>query len=171
MAANSPAAIQHLSGCGNEAAPGKRQEEPMVVARSITLVIASSVLLGLGGCVMTRGGLTSSADRLEHSAHVFAQNARDEPPGYSRGARELADRAYEFRRTVEERRAGGAEVKESFERLSRSYHALRDEVERSDSREARIDLKPVTESYLDVEREMGGYPERQARADDRHERY
>ena len=50
-------------------------------------------------------------------------------------------------------------------------HALRDEVERSDSREARIDLKPITESYLDVEREMGGYPERQARADDRHERY
>jgi hypothetical protein len=46
-------------------------------------------------------------------------------------------------------------VKESFGRLSRSYHALRDEVERSDSREARIDLKPVTESYLDVEREMG----------------
>jgi hypothetical protein len=38
-------------------------------------------------------------------------------------------------------------------------------------REARIDLKPVTESYLDVEREMGGYPERQARADDRRERY
>ena len=98
----------------------------MVVARSITLAIASSVLLGLGGCVMTRGSLTSSADRLEHSAHVFAQNAHDEPPGYSRGARELADR---------------------------------------------IDLKPVTESYLDVEREMGGYPERQARADDRHERY
>jgi hypothetical protein len=46
-------------------------------------------------------------------------------------------------------------VKESFERLSRSYHALCDEVERSDSREARIDLKPVTKSYLDVEREMG----------------
>jgi len=141
----------------------------MVVARSITLAIASSVLLGLGGCVMTRGSLTSSADRLEHSAHVLAQNARDESP--SRGARELADRAYEFRRTVEDRSAGDADVKESFERLSRTYHALRDEVERSDSREARIDLKPVTESYLDVEREMGGYPQRQAHAGDRRERY
>jgi hypothetical protein len=83
---------------------------------------------------------------------MLAQRARDQPPG--RGAGELADRAYEFRRTAEDRSARDAEVKESFERLSRSYHALRDEVERSDSREARIDLKPVTESYLDVEREM-----------------
>jgi hypothetical protein len=154
------------------------KEEAMVVARSITLAIASSVLLGLGGCVTTRGSLTTSADRLEHSAQVLAQSARDEPPGrdypaasYSRSARELADRAYEFRRTAEDRSARDAEVKQSFERLSRSYHALRDEVERSDSREARIDLKPVTESYLDVERAMGGYPERQARADDRRERY
>ena len=130
----------------------------MVVARSITLAIASSVLLGLGGCVMTRGGLTSSADRLEHSAHVFAQNARDEPPGYSRGARELADRAYEFRRTVEERRAGGAEVKESFERLSRSYHALRDEVERSDSREARIDFEACNRIVPGRRTRDGGLP-------------
>jgi hypothetical protein len=30
-------------------------------------------------------------------------------------------------------------------------------VDRSDSREAQLDLKPVTEAYLDVEREMGGY--------------
>ena len=40
---------------------------------------------------------------------------------------ELGDWAYESRRTVEDRGAGDAAVKESFERLSRSYHALRDE--------------------------------------------
>ena len=80
----------------------------MAVARSITLAITSLVLLGLGGCVTMRGSLTSSADRLERNAHVLAQNTRDEPAGpdypaasYWRDARELADRAYEFRRTVE----------------------------------------------------------------------
>ena len=38
--------------------------------------------------------------------------------------------------------------------LSGRYHALRDEVERSRDREAELDFKPVTEAYLDVEREM-----------------
>jgi hypothetical protein len=38
--------------------------------------------------------------------------------------------------------------------LSRHYHALRDEVDRSRDRDAELDFKPVTEAYLDVEREM-----------------
>ena len=56
-------------------------------------------------------------------------------------------------------------MKAAFERVSRSYHLVRDEVDRSDSREAQADLKPVTETYLDVERGMGGYPERRASAE------
>ena len=35
-----------------------------------------------------------------------------------------------------------------------------DDVEHSGSRTARSDLQPVTDSYLDIEREIGGYPGR-----------
>jgi hypothetical protein len=62
-------------------------------------------------------------------------------------------------------RADRRDLDVAFESLSRSYHDLRDDVDRSDSREAQLDLKPVTEAYLDVEREMGGY-----RASDRYAR-
>jgi hypothetical protein len=43
---------------------------------------------------------------------------------------------------------------------------VRDEVEHSDDREVRSDFKAVTDAYLDIERELGGYPaERVGRAD------
>jgi hypothetical protein len=146
----------------------------MVGLRTVTLAISSCALLallGLDGCVATRGSLASSADALEHNAYVLARDARDErvssdyPLSYARDARELADEAHEFRHAVLYRGAGDVEVERAFERLSRSYHVVRDEVDHSGSREAQINLKPVTDSYLDIEREMGGYPERHARAD------
>ncbi|HEY0767821.1 MAG TPA: hypothetical protein VGD47_07670, partial [Steroidobacteraceae bacterium] len=67
------------------------------------------------------------------------------------------------RRAVEGRVSADADVRAAFERVSRSYHLVRDEVDRSASRVARADLRPVTESYLDVERAMGGYPDRRDR--------
>jgi hypothetical protein len=42
---------------------------------------------------------------------------------------------------------------------------VRDEVEHSDDRNVRSDFKTVTDAYLDIERDIGGYPERQARVD------
>jgi hypothetical protein len=74
----------------------------------------------------------------------------------------------EFRSTVEDHSSTDSDVRVAFERLSRSCHAVRDEVDHSDSRTARSDLQPVTDSYLDIEREMGGYPghpEHHARVD------
>lgn len=113
-------------------------------------------LMTLGGCVTTGGNLTSSADRLERSAYALQEEARDDGArsGYKRDARELAEEAREFRRTVEDRRASNEDVRDAFGQVSRRYHSMRDEVERSRSRDAEAEFRPVTDAYLDVEREM-----------------
>jgi hypothetical protein len=140
--------------------------------KTVTLTAAACALLGLGGCVSTRSNLASDADRLEHNATALAREADDLPSGadypasYTRDARRLADDAREFRHVAESHDATDADVKAAFKQVSRSYLVVRDEVEHSDSREARSDLKPVTDAYLDVEREMGGYPVHHASAYD-----
>jgi len=137
----------------------------MVAARSITVAMASSALLAiLAGCATTHGNLSTSAQRLERSADLLARDARGD--GYAREADALADQAEDFRRTVLDKRADDDQVRDAFEVLSRDYHALRDEVDRSNDREAAANLSPVTESYLDIEREMGGFEDRRY-ADDR----
>jgi len=123
--------------------------------------LAACLLIGISGCASTpRSNMSTSADRLEHNANLLADDVRsaDYPSGYVHDVHMLADDAREFRRTVEDRSSTDGDVKVAFERLSRSYHAVRDEVDHSDSRTARGDLTPVTDSYLDIEREMGGYP-------------
>jgi hypothetical protein len=45
----------------------------------------------------------------------------------------------------------------AYEQLWRKYQALRQEVERSDSRQAQIDLKSVTQAFRDVVGDMSGY--------------
>jgi hypothetical protein len=130
-------------------------------ASAASAALAACVLVGLSGCATTaRSNMSTSADRLEHNANLLADDVRsaDYPSGYVRDVRLLADDARDFRRTVEDRASSDGDVKVAFERLSRSYHAVRDEVDHSDSRTARGDLQPVTDSYLDIEREMGGYP-------------
>lgn len=140
------------------------------------VMLTGAVLgLALSGCVTTHGNLASSADRLERASLAMEEDARDRPRStdydsadYSREARELAEQAHDFREAVEERTADSRDVRGSFERLSRRYHDLRDEVERTEGHQVRADMRRVTEAYLDVEREMGGYHERHryARGDD-----
>lgn len=145
-----------------------------MIARTIALAAAACAVVALCGCVETRSNLTSAADRLDHNASAMARDTRDlpaadtedYPAGYLRDMRQLADDAHEFRDTAAEHGASDTDTKRAFKHLSRSYLTVRDEVEHSDSREARRDLKPVTDAYLDVEREMGGYPERRASAAD-----
>jgi hypothetical protein len=134
------------------------------------MAIAAGLLLGLSGCVWTRANLTNAADNLEYNAFALARDAHDEAartdyrPTYERDARALADEAHDLRRAVDDR-AAAADIHASFERVRRSYHAVRDEVTHSDSLQARRDLGPLTDSYRDLEHELGIYPERQARAD------
>jgi hypothetical protein len=128
---------------------------------TVSVALAACLLMSLSGCATTaRSNMSTSADRLERNANLLADDVRsaDYPSGYVRDVHMLADDARDFRRTVEDRVSTDGDVKVAFERLSRSYHAVRDEVDHSDSRTARGDLQPVTDSYLDIEREMGGYP-------------
>jgi hypothetical protein len=124
----------------------------MLKAKLIAAALVGSALLTLAGCATTHGSLASSADRLERDAAELASDTRDSSAASD--ARQLADQAHDFRRTVDDRRADDRDIQIAFEELSRDYHALRDEVDRSDSREDEIDLRPVTEAYLDIEREM-----------------
>ncbi|MGH8317835.1 MAG: hypothetical protein ACREUL_07640 [Steroidobacteraceae bacterium] len=124
---------------------------------------ASLMAVALVGCATTRhGGLDYSAARLDRNAQAFAQDAQDAPRGYAENtsyttdANDFADRAHEFRRTVEDPSADRRDVRASFDALSRDYHALRDDVQRSGDEDARRDLHPVTQAYLDVEDDMGG---------------
>ncbi|HEY1891175.1 MAG TPA: hypothetical protein VGG63_12250 [Steroidobacteraceae bacterium] len=134
---------------------------------------ATLMTVSLAGCATTpHGGLDHSADRLDHNAQAFAEDAQGAPRGYDENtdytedARDFADRAHEFRRAVEDPGADKHDVRASFDDLSRSYHTLRDDVQHSDSDAARHDLQPVTAAYLDVEDDMGGAaPSRYSEAD------
>ena len=144
----------------------------MMTAGRARWLTASLVAVGLAGCATTHGGLNSSADRLDRNAQAYAQDTEEAPhgyaehTGYTEDARDFADRAHEFRRTVEDEGADNRDVRASFDELSRSYHALRDDVERSGDRDARRDLQPVTQAYLDVEDNMGGAPSRYSQEDE-----
>jgi hypothetical protein len=142
----------------------------MFAARTLMLVVASAALAGLAGCVSTRGHLASSTHRLEYNARALAGDAGAVPAGpdvvyptvYARDAVALADGARELRHAAES--GSDTDVQAAFNRVSRSYHAVRDEVEHSESLQARNDLRPVTAAYRDVENDLG-YPPREARAD------
>ena len=124
-------------------------------SKRIGLTIASFAAVGFAGCVTTHGNLTSSADKLERSAVELQRDARaDGSSGYYRDAQEFANEAHDFRRTLDDRRADRDDLQDAWRDLSGRYHSLRDEVERSHDRNAELDFKPVTEAYLDVEREM-----------------
>ncbi len=132
---------------------------------------ASCAFVILTGCATTHGSLPSSADRLQRNSEVLARNAHDDSE-FARDAHELATEARDFRLAVTDRRADDRDVKDAFERLSKDYHAVRDNVDRTHSRQAEIDLRPVTDAYLDIERAVGGYPasDRYARDRDRDRR-
>jgi outer membrane murein-binding lipoprotein Lpp len=135
----------------------------MLAARPFAVMLMSAMLTALAGCATTHGRLSSSADRLEHDSDAMASDARNASSDYAasdytRDARELADRADAFRRTVNDSRADDRDIDDAFDRLSRSYHTLREDVDRSDSPEARADLRPVTQDYLDLEGQMQGHP-------------
>jgi len=127
------------------------------VLKSAGLTVAAFAAVGLAGCVTTHGNLASSAERLERSAAELRADARnDASSSYYRDAQEFADETRDFRLTIEDRHTerDNHDLNDAFRDLSSRYHALRDEVERSRDREAELDFKPVTEAYLDVEREM-----------------
>src|SRR5262249_2161896 len=122
-----------------------------VITNGMTKVIGlAAVMAAFAGCATTHGNLASSADRLERNSMALVRDSRMNEysgSGYEHDARALADQAHDFRRVLSDSRADDRDVQAAFEDVSRSYHALRDEVDRSDSTRARADFKPVTEAY------------------------
>jgi len=57
---------------------------------------------------------------------------------------------------------GGAAMRDAFDRVWRSHHAVRDELVHSDSLQARHDFGPVADSYRAVEHDLGIHPDREA---------
>jgi len=144
-------------------------------ARGSVLVVALA-LAGLAGCVTnTRANLSNAAQNLEYNAKALVHDTADEVRGderrdetadyphysreYTRDAAALARSAHELRVALDEG-ASNSEVHAAFDRVSRSYHAVRDEVTHSDSLQARRDFGPVTDSYHAVAHELGVHVER-----------
>jgi hypothetical protein len=127
--------------------------------KKFAYTMAAVAVIGLAGCATTQGNLSSSAERLERSADALRADARDDGAngGYYRDAQAFAEETRDFRRALDDRHADREDLQDAFRDLSGRYHTLRDEVERTRSRDAELDFKPVTEAYLDVEREMRRY--------------
>ena len=152
--------------------------------RGVTIAMMSLTLAGLAtGCATSpsranRANVASTADRLEQDADLLARDAaeppasadrdrgdRDYAAGFARDTHQLAIDTHELRRTVDDRDSSHAAIQPAFDRVSRSFHAVRDEVNHSDTVAAQRDFRPVANDYGNLRDELGGYPDRDARAD------
>jgi hypothetical protein len=128
---------------------------------SLAICLQALLLTTLVGCASTHNNLARSADKLEHNAYVLGRDAREanygSDPGYAHSAQDLSLDTRRLREALSDKSADDSVVKAAFERVSYSYHVLRENVERSDSLGARTELRQVTEAYLDVERGVGSY--------------
>lgn len=121
---------------------------PIVVA---PMVVTAGLLAA--GCASTGPTMSSSAGRLEDTS--FAMERHAEQSRVRQDARALSEEARQFRRMLIDSRADRRDVSEAFDAVSQSYHSLRDAVERSRDRETDRYFEPVTNAYLDIEREIG----------------
>jgi hypothetical protein len=133
--------------------------------RTAMLTIGSALLLTAGACADLRSQVTGSTLRLQHSADLLAEDTGALPPAsdedypvtyLARDAHALAVDTRDLRHAVEEG-ASDTDVRVAFDRVSRSFHAVRDEVHHSDSERAREDLRSVADAYHDVEHDLGEY--------------
>jgi hypothetical protein len=130
----------------------------MLYARIIAVASAGLILVLLSGCVPTRGRLIQAADRLEGRADALTRYAPQGghgvggDGGYYEQARGFADQTRDFRQTVGRRRTGDLDIVYAFQDLWRSYHRLLEQAESARGHQARRDLKPVKQAFVDVQR-------------------
>jgi hypothetical protein len=141
-----------------------------VSTRGLTIATTACVLLGLAGCATPqRDNLASSADRLQQNTDMLARDAvyghGDSADSFARDTHALSQDARDFRLTVEDRRSGDAEIRASFDHVSRSFHAVRDEVAHASALQTARDFRPVMDAYDDIEHELGIRPDRDVRGD------
>ncbi len=119
---------------------------------TVVIIALSALVALLAGCTTTHARASRAADGLEHSVEVFTARACYEPNPACFAARGFAEQTHEFRQTLDT--VGDAEVVSAFKRVWRGYQALRGEIYRSDDRQFRPDLKPITQAFIDVQRNV-----------------
>jgi hypothetical protein len=135
----------------------------MLHLRRITLGIASLALVAAAGCATTsQDNLTSSANQLANNARVFARNTSDVPgpapsdSSYARDAQQLADDAQTFSQAASGKSANDSDVRAAFDQLSRSYAAVRDDMNGiNGSQWIKENWRVLTQAYNNVAREFG----------------
>jgi hypothetical protein len=131
---------------------------PILPTASRVLTASGLALLLLTGCTTVHTSTVNAADTLVQRADALAAGNCFEPNGVlstDPAACRFADQAHAFRLTLD--RKGDQEVVLAFQRLWRSYRALRDETSLRDD-DARTRLQPVTEAFTGVQRQViSGY--------------
>ena len=128
----------------------------MRVVRTVLVVMSWLAVVLVAGCETTHTRTARAADKLERRIDAFAAGACDQSSAACSSRQQFADQVQAFRETC----ANGAdqEVVFAFQRLWRSYHALRDEVYRLRDRQLQVDFKSVTQAFVDVQRNVkNGY--------------
>jgi hypothetical protein len=127
------------------------------LARKIIFGMTGAVLIAVAGCATTTrpAGLTQSAEKLDLSARVLADRSDTIGPPYQPDAHELAQRAHEFRSMVDTATVSSADVSAQFDRVSQTYHKMREDAEHANTQQAHAELEPVTAAYRDVEHDLG----------------
>jgi hypothetical protein len=119
--------------------------------------VTGAVLIAVAGCAtITRPpGLTASAEKLELSARVLADRSDTIGPPYQPDAHELAQRAHEFRSMVDTGTVSSADVSAQFDRVSQTYHKMREDADHANTQQAHSELEPVTAAYREVQHDLG----------------
>jgi hypothetical protein len=130
--------------------------------RTVLVAISWLAVVLVAGCETTHTRTARAADKLEQHIGAFAAGACYPSSAACSGRQQLAaarwfaDQVQEFRETCEN--GGDQEVVFAFQRLWRSYHALRDEVYRQRDRQLQVDFEPITQAFVDVQRDVkNGY--------------
>jgi hypothetical protein len=130
--------------------------------RTVVVAISWLAVVLVAGCETTHTRTATAADKLEQRIDAFAAGACDQPSAACSNRQQLAavrwfaDQVQEFRETCEN--GGDQEVVFAFQRLWRSYHALRDEVYGLRDRQLQVDFKSVTQAFVDVQLDVkNGY--------------
>jgi len=133
--------------------------------------LASGCATGPGTSRASRANVAGTADRLEQDADLLARDSAEAPArgdyasSSARDTHQLAMDSHELRRTVEDRDSSDAAVQAAFDRVSRSFHAVRDEVNHTDTEAAQRDFHPVATDYRDLRNDLGEPADHEARAD------
>ncbi|HEY5808766.1 MAG TPA: hypothetical protein VIT67_12395 [Povalibacter sp.] len=114
--------------------------------------LALPLVIAMAGCATTGPNLATSAERLERNSYAMERGS--DTGRVREDARRLSEETHDFRRVLGSRSVDHRDIERAFDDVSRTYHSLRDEVERSRDRLVERDFEPVTNAYLDVEREM-----------------